>query len=189
MIGVLALQGAFQKHLDCLKLIGEECAPIKHEHELKRCNGLIIPGGETTAHIKLLGKSFWNALAGFGQEKPVFGTCCGLILLASRVQGESTPSLKLMDITVARNAYGTQLDSFEDRLKVKLGNQEELIQGCFIRAPKIVEIGKKVQVLACHDNDPVIVEEGHLLAATFHPEISLDTTLHQYFASKCKSFC
>lgn len=186
MIGVLALQGAFQKHYDCLKKIDVQCCFVKHLEDLKDCSGLIIPGGETTAHLRLLKEPFWNALIEFGKVKPIFGTCCGLILLSTKIVGLPVPTLKLMDLTTERNAYGTQLDSFEDVVEATLNEDLVSIKGCFIRAPKILEVGPEVEVLATHSQNPVIVQQGLHIACTFHPEISMDTSLHEYFANRCK---
>lgn len=182
---MLALQGAFQKHLECLKQIGVQAELIKHPEQLKDCWGLIIPGGESTTHLKLLEPSFWNALLEFGQSKPIFGTCCGLILLATQVVGQPVRSLKLLDITVSRNAYGRQIESFEDSIEAVLDSKSISIKGCFIRAPKIIEVGESVKVLARHQGDFVLVENQLHLACTFHPEIFNDTQLHQYFVQKC----
>ncbi|MCH9632934.1 MAG: Pyridoxal 5'-phosphate synthase subunit PdxT [Chlamydiae bacterium] len=154
--------------------------------DLEKCSGLILPGGETTAHLKLLKNDFWKALVEFGHVKPIFGTCCGLILLSSKIVGSPVPTLELMDLTTERNAYGTQLDSFEDEINAELDGQTVLVKGCFIRAPKILEIGPGVKVLATHFQNPVIVEQGLHLACTFHPEISMDTSLHAYFADRCR---
>ena len=187
MIGVLALQGAFQKHYDCLTKIDVECCFVKHLEDLKACSGLIIPGGETTAHLRLLKEPFWNALIEFGKVKPIFGTCCGLILLSTKIVGLPVPTLKLIDLITERNAYGTQLDSFEDVVEAKLNGHLVFIKGCFIRAPKILEVGSDVKVLATHDQSPVIVQQGLHIACTFHPEISMDTSLHEYFAGHCTS--
>lgn len=185
MIGILALQGAFQKHYDCLKKINVKCCFVKHLEDLKICSGLILPGGETTAHLRLLKEPFWNALIEFGKVKPIFGTCCGLILLSTKIVGSPVPTLKLMDLTTERNAYGTQLDSFEDVVEAKLNGHSLSIKGCFIRAPKILEVGADVKVLATHSQNPVIVQQGLHMACTFHPEISMDTSLHAYFADYC----
>lgn len=187
MIGVLALQGAFQKHLDCLHQLGIQGTLIKHPVQLENCLGLIIPGGESTAHLKLLGPLFWQALLEFGQSKPIFGTCCGLILLSTNVVGQSVKSLKLLDVAVSRNAYGRQIQSFEDHVEARLDQQKVTIKGCFIRAPKIIEVGSDVKILAYHHQDPVLVENQLHLACTFHPEISGDLQLHEYFSKKCQN--
>lgn len=185
MIGVLALQGAFQKHLDCLNILNVPSTLIRYPHELETIDGLIIPGGETTVHLKLLQGQFWQSLLEFGKSKPIFGTCCGLILLSKKINPNPLPTLQFMDITVKRNAYGTQLDSFETAVSVSLDGKQHLIKGCFIRAPQITEVGKGVQVLATFQNQAVIVQEGHFLGCSFHPEVCLDLTLHQYFVQMC----
>ncbi len=186
MIGVLALQGAFQRHFDCLEKIGVSAAFVKHPEDLKKCSGLIIPGGETTTHLKLLKDLFWQALLEFGKNKPIFGTCCGLILLSKEIVGQSVPTLKLMDLTTSRNAYGSQIDSFETAVDAQLDGQSVMIKGCFIRAPKIIKVGPAVKILAKHGQNPVIVQQGLHIGCSFHPEISMDTSLHNYFAKCCQ---
>lgn len=187
MIGVLALQGAFQKHLDCLKKLGVSAKLIKHPQELEKCTGLILPGGETTTHLKLLEGSMWQALIEFGQVKPIFGTCCGMILLAKHIQGDSISTLGLMDITVARNAYGRQIDSFQDQVEVFLNSRKMQVDAFFIRAPQIVSVGQGIEILAHYQNIPVLVRNHLHIACAFHPEISLDIQLHEVFVNHCNS--
>jgi len=146
---------------------------------------LIIPGGETTTHLKLIKAALWNDLLKFGKEKPIFGTCCGLILLSKEVTDKPVPTLGLMDIKTSRNAYGSQINSFEDEVEAYLDQKMIKIKGCFIRAPRIMSVGSGVSVLATHQGDPVIVEEGLHIACSFHPEVSMDLSLHEYFIKKC----
>lgn len=185
MIGILALQGAFSKHKQCLESLGLDCKLIKHPHELENCYGLIIPGGETTTHQKLLTEEFWGALERFGESKPIFGTCCGLILLSKKVYNQNIRTLKLIDIVSDRNAYGRQVESFATTLEIDLSGSKEPLEACFIRAPKILEASKDVSVLAFYQNDPVAVEQGLHIACTFHPELCQDFKLHNYFFQKC----
>lgn len=186
MIGVLALQGAFQKHQDCLHKLNVPSKQIRHPEELEECAGLIIPGGETTTHLKLLKEKFWEALLEFGAIKPIFGTCCGLILLSKEVVDSPLPTLGLMNIKASRNAYGSQVESFEDEIEAEFDEEKIKIKGCFIRAPKIIEVSSSVSILATHNESPVIVEEGLHLACSFHPEVSMDLSLHKYFARRCQ---
>ncbi len=187
LIGVLALQGAFQKHLQCLEKLKVPCSLVRTLEQLNACDGLILPGGESTAHQKLITEDFWTALEQFSQSKPVFGTCCGLILMAREVQNHSMRTLKLLDVLVQRNAFGPQIASFETSLEVCLNEQIERVHGCFIRAPQILKIGPAVKVLASYKGQPVLVQQGAALASTFHPEVFLDVTLHRYFFSLVQS--
>jgi 5'-phosphate synthase pdxT subunit len=179
-IGVLALQGAYEAHANTLKSLGAIPKLIRTPAELEGLDGLIIPGGESTTMLKFLERNaFFDALQSFVQTTPTFGTCAGAILLAKDVQHPAQSSLAAMDITVERNAYGRQIDSAILTAPTKLpGGPLEMV---FIRAPRITHTGPKVETLATRDGFPVLVREGHLLAATFHPELSHDTRIHQLF--------
>lgn len=181
MIGVLALQGAFSKHLQCLKLLKAPCMEVKTLEQLEACDALILPGGESTAHQKLMGSEFWEALKIFAHTKPIMGTCCGLILLSKSVYKDSMRTLEALDVTVSRNAFGPQIYSFTTELETTFLKEGQKMKGCFIRAPQIVEIAPSVKVLARYENQPVIVQQGLVVAATFHPEVLLDVSLHRYF--------
>jgi 5'-phosphate synthase pdxT subunit len=182
-IGVLALQGDFDAHEKALARAGAEPVQIRSAADLQRVDGLIIPGGESTTMMKLLEEEkLVTPLRDFGREHPIFGTCAGAILLASGVSGPSQPSLGLMDIDVERNAYGRQLDSRIARLRPE-GTGAEL-EAVFIRAPKIRRVGRDVKVLAQYEGDPVLVEQGRHLVATFHPELTDDPRVHLIFLSK-----
>ncbi|MGG3280935.1 pyridoxal 5'-phosphate synthase glutaminase subunit PdxT [Paenibacillus solani] len=180
-IGVLALQGAVAEHIRSITLAGAEGVPIKKVEQLDDIDGLIIPGGESTTIGKLMRKyEFMDAIRQFSADgKPIFGTCAGLIVLAERIQGDEEAHLKLMDITVARNAFGRQRESFETDLPVK--GIEEPIRAVFIRAPLILEVGAGVEVLSTYKDEIVTARQGHLLAASYHPELTDDYRLHQYF--------
>jgi 5'-phosphate synthase pdxT subunit len=183
-IGVLALQGAFREHLYAIKRTGNYSLEVKEAEQLDHVDGLIIPGGESTAISKLMVKyGFIMALKDF--KKPVFGTCAGAILLAKHVPNLKDPTLELMDITVDRNAYGRQVDSFEADLRI--GSFSESFHGIFIRAPKIIKTGKTIEVIARYNETPVLVREDNYLAATFHPELTEDCRLHRYFIDMIKS--
>ena len=182
-IGVLAAQGAFAEHIDTLKKLDTEAQPVRLPEELQGVDGLIIPGGETTAISRLLRAydlvpAILNKAAG---GMPVFGTCAGMILMARRISGNNTPALGLMDIKVRRNAFGRQVDSFETELEIHdIG--EEPYPAVFIRAPFIEEYDEDVEVLArLPDGTVVAVRQGNLLATAFHPELTEDLRFHRYF--------
>ena len=186
-VGVLALQGAVAEHIRSITLAGAEGVPIKKVEQLDGIDGLIIPGGESTTIGKLMSKyDFMDPIRQFSaQGKPVFGTCAGLIVLAERIQGDEEAHLKLMDITVARNAFGRQRESFETDLPVK--GIEEPVRAVFIRAPLILEVGAGVEVLSTYKDEIVTARQGHLLAASYHPELTDDYRLHQYFVEMVRS--
>ncbi len=184
-IGVLALQGAFREHLDTLKAIGVEGVPVRLPEDLEHVSGLIIPGGESTTMRKLVDR--WQLrdpmarLAASGA--PVFGTCAGMIVLAREIAGGEPPVLPLLDVTVRRNAFGRQLDSFEGELTVPvLGDQP--VHGVFIRAPVIERVGPDVDVLARLDDGRVVaVRERNVVATAFHPELAGETRFHRLVAT------
>ncbi len=185
-IGVLALQGDFYEHLACLKQAKFDCCEVKTIADIKQTSGLIIPGGESTTIGKLLITSKLKEWIQTESKKgyPVYGTCAGSILVAKKV--DSDFSLRLIDIEIQRNAYGSQLDSFEAYLE---STDFEKFKGVFIRAPKIVATGKKVNVLLKHKKDPVLVRQDNILAGTFHPELSKTLAIHKYFAEMVKNYC
>jgi 5'-phosphate synthase pdxT subunit len=182
-IGVLAAQGAFAEHIAVLNKLGAEAVPVRLPGELEGVAGLVIPGGESTTISRLLTEyNLMPAIAGLaGNGLPVFGTCAGLILLARQISGNSTKSLALMDITVARNAFGRQVDSFETDLAIPaLG--EKPFPAVFIRAPKIESCAEGVDVLArLADGTIVAARQGKLLVTSFHPELTEDLRFHRYF--------
>ncbi len=185
-IGVLALQGAFEAHAKALTALGVTAKLIRTPAELKDLDGLIIPGGESTTFLKFLERGgFLDALQSFVETKPTFGTCAGAILLAKNVENPAQKSLAALNITVERNAYGRQIDSAILTEPTKLpGGPLEMV---FIRAPRITHTGANVETLATRDGFPVLVREGHLLAATFHPELSSDPRVHQLFLDLVRS--
>ncbi|MBY9082401.1 pyridoxal 5'-phosphate synthase glutaminase subunit PdxT [Paenibacillus sp. HN-1] len=180
-IGVLALQGAVTEHIVSVGKAGAEGVPIKRVEELKEIDGLIIPGGESTTIGKLMRKyGFIEAIRDFAAEgHPIFGTCAGLIVLAKDIAGGEPAHLELMDITVARNAFGRQRESFECDLDVK--GIDEPIRAVFIRAPLIEKVGPGVEVLSEYNGEIVTARQGNLLVSSFHPELTDDYRLHQYF--------
>lgn len=180
-IGVLALQGAVAEHIRSLQLAGAEAVTVKRVEQLDEIDGIVIPGGESTTIGKLMRQyGFIEALQQFSeQRKPLFGTCAGLIVLAERIAGHDQAHLSLMNMTVSRNAFGRQRESFETDLEVK--GIDEPIRAVFIRAPLIQEVGEGVEVLSVYQDEIVTARQGHLLACSFHPELTDDYRLHQYF--------
>ena len=179
-IGVLAIQGDFDAHRRRLEQLGAEVVLVKKPEQLDAVDALVIPGGESTTFLKFLEKGgFLDKLREFVRAKPAFGTCAGAILLASEVEDPPQTSLGALDISVRRNAYGRQVDSFIGEGETQLpGGPLEMV---FIRAPKIERVGPKVEVLAREKSDPVLVRQGKIMAATFHPELSEDTRVHAEF--------
>ena len=177
MIGILALQGDFDAHRRRLEELGAEVVLVKKPEQLDQIDALVIPGGESSTFLKLLGEEGFAKLKDFVRAKPTFGTCAGAILLANEIENPPQKGLGALDIRIRRNAYGRQIDSSirEGRLN---GNPIEMV---FIRAPKIERIGEGVEVVATEGRDPVMVRKGKTLAATFHPELSEDSRIHRYF--------
>jgi pyridoxal 5'-phosphate synthase pdxT subunit len=182
-IGVLALQGDFDAHRLRLQQLGAEVVLVKKPEQLDAIDGLVIPGGESGTFLKLLGDAGFEKLKQFVHAKPVFGTCAGAILLATEVENPQQKGLGALNIRIRRNAYGRQIDSSirEGRLGSESG--ESPLEMVFIRAPKIVQVGEGVEILATEgsDNAPVAVRQGRTMAATFHPELSDDPRVHQIF--------
>ncbi|WP_026679254.1 pyridoxal 5'-phosphate synthase glutaminase subunit PdxT [Fictibacillus gelatini] len=184
-IGVLGLQGAIREHVQALEACGVEAVVVKRVEELNDIDGLVLPGGESTAMRRLIDKyGFLQPLKDFAVAKPVFGTCAGLILMAKRIIGQDEGHLELIDMTVERNAFGRQVDSFEASLSID-GIGEDFVS-VFIRAPYIVEVGEGVDVLARHDGKIVAARQEHFLCASFHPELTDDFRMHQYFVDMVK---
>ena len=179
-IGVLALQGAYDIHAKRLAELGATSRLVRTPEELDGLDGLVIPGGESTTFLKHLERAgFYEVLDEFVRTKPTFGTCAGCILLAKDVENPPQRSFGVLDIAVERNAYGRQNDSAILNAETKLpGGPMEMV---FIRAPRISRIGEGIEVLARRGDDPALVRKGSLLAATFHPELSNDTRVHQLF--------
>lgn len=183
-VGVLALQGAFREHREVLEALGAEPVEVRVVDDLAGCEGLVLPGGESTVMAKLLASSgLLEPLREHLRDgMPTLATCAGLILVARDVLDRAVddPGLDALDVRVQRNAYGSQRQSFEAPITVEhLGGRP--FPGVFIRAPAILEVGPAVEVLARHEGRPVLVRSGSLWAATFHPELSEDLRLHQRF--------
>ena len=181
-VGVFALQGDVREHLQLLTSLGVESIEVRNAEQLASCDGLIIPGGESTTISKLIDIFGLrdDLLAYIAQGKPVYGTCAGMIMLATEVLDEASgqQSLKAMDISVRRNAFGSQLDSFEASVEFAASP----VEVAFIRAPIVERVGKNVQVLSKLSTGAIVaVREGNLLATSFHPELTGDSAVHEYF--------
>ena len=188
-VGVLAIQGDFDAHRRRLEELGADVVLVRKPEQLDEVEALVIPGGESTTFLKVLGEKGFQKLGDFVRSKPTFGTCAGCIMLATEIENPAQKGLGALDITVRRNAYGRQIDSFITPstavAAVEAGGGP--IEMVFIRAPKIAKIGSGVEVLARQGDDPVLVRQGNSLAATFHPELSDDSRVHQYFLKMVKN--
>jgi 5'-phosphate synthase pdxT subunit len=182
-IGVLALQGAVREHIRAVEACGARAIEVKRKEQLEALDGLILPGGESTTMRKLIDSyDFFTAIQSFGEQgKPVFGTCAGLILMASDIDGESAGHLRLMDMKVARNAFGRQVASFEATLTIKQVADD--FNAVFIRAPYVMEVGANVEVLATHQGRIVAAKQGHYVCTAFHPELTDDHRFIAYFVN------
>jgi pyridoxal 5'-phosphate synthase pdxT subunit len=180
-VGVLALQGDFAAHAMLLRALGAEPREVRRVADLPGLSGLVIPGGESTTLLHLMADEPWfEALHAFHERGGfLFGTCAGAILLAREVKGPAQRSLGLLDAAIDRNAYGRQVDSFETDLLLSPSGTR--VRAAFIRAPRFTALGPRVEVLARHEGAPVLVREGRVLAATFHPEITGDPSVHRSF--------
>ncbi|MBE7129631.1 pyridoxal 5'-phosphate synthase glutaminase subunit PdxT [Bacillus mycoides] len=185
-IGVLGLQGAVREHVKSVEASGAEAVVVKRIEQLEEIDGLILPGGESTTMRRLIDKyAFMEPLRTFAKSgKPMFGTCAGMILLAKTLIGYEEAHIGAMDITVERNAFGRQKDSFEAALSIK-GVGEDFV-GVFIRAPYVVNVGDDVEVLSMHGERMVAVRQGPFLAASFHPELTDDHRVTAYFVEMVK---
>ncbi|MGA9977993.1 MAG: pyridoxal 5'-phosphate synthase glutaminase subunit PdxT [Candidatus Sulfotelmatobacter sp.] len=197
IIGVLALQGDFDAHRRRLEELGAEVLLVKKPEQLEAIDGLVIPGGESGTFLKLLGEAGFAKLKEFVHAKPTFGTCAGAILLATEVENPKQAGLGALDMRIRRNAYGRQIDS-SIRIGKLLANArngkatnnqlgDSPLEMVFIRAPKIERVGPHVEVIATEGADPVAVRQGRTMAATFHPELSDDTRVHQAFLDLCRT--
>jgi pyridoxal 5'-phosphate synthase pdxT subunit len=170
-IGILAVQGDFREHAAMLRRLGAHPVEVRKPEQLEDLDGLVIPGGESTAIMRLIRiYGLEDALRRFA--RPVFGTCAGMIVLGRGHLG-------LVDVGVRRNAYGRQVASFETDLQ--LAGEDEPLRGVFIRAPRVADVGSGVEVLAEHEGEPVLLREGRFLVASFHPELTEDTRVHERF--------
>ena len=180
-IGIVAIQGDFAAHATMLQHLGAETVEVRTVQDLEGCDGIVLPGGESTTQLQFLKEEgLFDAIRKFSKQGgAIFGTCAGAILLATKVNNPPQESLGLLDMTVLRNGYGRQLasDVFFGPSTLK----QEPLEMVFIRGPIIENIGKGIEVLARHERKPALVEKGNVLAATFHPELTNDTTVHEHF--------
>lgn len=187
-IGVLALQGAFAKHVAMIRSLGAKAVEVRKPGDLAACDALIMPGGESTTmmkQMKFIG--LVEPLIEFAERKPVFGTCAGLILMSSEIMEDSLKPLHLLRVSVERNAFGRQVESFKMELSVALEQgKKEQVAAVFIRAPRIRAIGSAVSVLASYEGEAVLVQQGFHLGATFHPELTHNSAIHAYFLKLAK---
>jgi pyridoxal 5'-phosphate synthase pdxT subunit len=188
-VGVLAIQGDFAAHRHRLQQLGAEVVEVRKPEQLDEIDALVIPGGESTTFLKVLGEQGFEKLKKFVLTRPTFGTCAGAIMLANQVENPSQRGLGALNVTIRRNAYGRQIDSF-------IGTGEAVadleagagpLEMVFIRAPKFEQVGPEVEVLAKQGNDPVLVRQGKVMASTFHPELSDDTRVHAAFLKMVKN--
>ncbi|MFB0517486.1 MAG: pyridoxal 5'-phosphate synthase glutaminase subunit PdxT [Candidatus Neomarinimicrobiota bacterium] len=181
-IGVLSLQGDFALHMEILVNLGQMAKSVRYPNELEDLRGLIIPGGESTTISKQLDRSgLREAVIEFARERPVLGTCAGLILMARDPSDTRVIGLNLIDMVVSRNSWGRQVHSFTTSLQVQVNGRMDMIPAIFIRAPRIEEVGPNVEILARIDDEPVLVRQGCHLGATFHPELTRNTRIHELF--------
>ena len=180
-VGILALQGNFHQHNTILKDLGATALYVKYPEELDRCDGLIIPGGEsTTISIQINRNGFRKSLIKFSKNKSILGTCAGMIMLSLENTSNNVEPLGLMDFSINRNAWGRQVHSFTDKLELSF-DKKRYFEGVFIRAPRISRIGDDLKVLANYNDEPVMITDGRHCACSFHPEIGNDHRIHSYF--------
>lgn len=187
-IGVLALQGAVKEHIQQLEFLGHDAVAVKTRDDLGGIDGLILPGGESTTIGKMLERNeLLKPIKAMAQEGvPMFGTCAGLILLATKIKDSKTPHLGLMDVEVERNSFGRQVDSFEVPLSIPSIGDE--LTAVFIRAPHIVSVGEYVEILATYEERIVLAREGQFLGCSFHPELTDDVRILEYFIGMVNEF-
>lgn len=188
-VGVLAIQGDFDAHRRRLEQLGAEVIEVRKPEQLDEIDALVIPGGESTTFLKVLGEQGFEKLKQFVLTRPTFGTCAGAIMLAKQVENPSQRGLGALDVTIRRNAYGRQIDSFigTGTAVAELEAGAGPLEMVFIRAPKFEQVGKDVEVLAKQGDDPVLVRQGKVMASTFHPELSDDTRVHAAFLKTVKN--
>jgi 5'-phosphate synthase pdxT subunit len=189
IIGVLGLQGDFDAHKKAIEKLGAKCRVVRHPEDFEKLDGLIIPGGESTTITKLLFRhQLIEPISKFYlQGKPIFGTCAGMIVLASKIENHPKQfRFGFIDISVSRNAYGRQIDSFEEDVRIPVLGRKPF-KAVFIRAPMIAKLGKNVQSLAKYRKKHVLARQGKILVCSFHPELTEDARIHSYFLSMVKA--
>ena len=181
MIGVLALQGNFSSHVKVLTLLGHSSILVKSPKDLDDIDGLVIPGGESTTMTKLItrDKKFLKSIQSFSKNKPILGTCAGLILMSKNSFDSKIINLGIVDIESTRNAYGRQVHSFDAELNLRYDSNDTSFKASFIRAPKISKVGKDVKIICTHNDLPVAIKDGIHIATTFHPELKNETLIHK----------
>ena len=185
MIGVLALQGDYSKHLEILEKLKISSCEIRYSHQLNEINGLIIPGGESTTMTDLIERNdLYNNIITFSNKNPILGTCAGLIMMSRSVNDTRVKSLNILDIEVDRNAYGRQVNSFTDKLSISIEGISKNITATFIRAPKINKMGKEIEIISSYNNEPVAVKQGIHMGLAFHPELDGITLFHDFIFVK-----
>ena len=181
MIGVLALQGNYSKHIEILDKLKISSCEVRYNNQLDEINGLIIPGGESTTMTDLMSRNnFYDKIQLFSQTKPILGTCAGLIMMAKSILDKRVKPLEILDIEVDRNAYGRQAHSFINKLSIKLEKDLETISVPFIRAPQITKVGKNVEIISNYNKKPVAVKSGIHMGLSFHPELNNITIFHDF---------
>ena len=181
MIGILALQGNYQMHHNMLSHIGERSIFVKTADDLNQCNGLIIPGGESTVISKMMFRyNLLNPIKEFSKNHSIFGTCAGLILMTN-YNSDDIQSLAIIDANILRNGWGRQLDSFTQDIQVNFKEKYKPFKATFIRAPRIKKTGISVNVLSSINKEPIMIREGRHIGTAFHPEIHGDPLIHKYF--------
>lgn len=181
-VGILALQGDFALHAGSIERSGARSKEIRRPEQLKDCDALILPGGESTALVKLLNEAnLMEGIREFAKSHPIMGTCAGLILLATKVVNYEIKTLGLIEMSVERNAYGRQIDSFIDEIYLFSFMDKRAFEGVFIRAPKIISFGKNVKGIGFFQNEIVMARNDNILVMTFHPELTQDHRIHAYF--------
>ena len=185
MIGVLALQGDYSKHLEILEKLKISSCEIRYPHQLNEINGLVIPGGESTTMTDLIERNdLHNNIITFSNKNPILGTCAGLIMMSRSVNDTRVKSLNILDIEVDRNAYGRQVNSFTDKLSISIEGISKNITATFIRAPKINNMGKEIEIISSYKNEPVAVKQGIHMCLAFHPELDGITLFHDFIFVK-----
>ena len=183
VVGVLALQGDYQKHQAVLQSLAVASRAVREADDFQKIDRLIIPGGESTVMVELLKRlKLEQAFVAFIRSHPVWGTCAGMVLLASRVNDSSIAPYAAIDIALDRNGYGRQFFSKVVPSEIALNGRREKLALVFIRAPRVTAVGKDVTVLLSFENDPVMLSQGHILVSAFHPELTGSVFLHNYFA-------
>lgn len=187
-VGILGIQGDFDKHRKLLDDLQTESIVVRYESELSSIDGLIIPGGESTTLTHIIRRTkLMEPLKLFAEQKPVFGTCAGLIMMAKSVDDYRIEPLGILDISVSRNAYGRQVFSFSETIELSDIGKQSFATGTFIRAPRIKSLGTTVEILAHYHGEPVAVQEGAHIGLSFHPELDNELYFHKMFLAECES--